>query len=203
MRGRMKRDLRPLTLVAIACVACTHAVRSALQAAPLPCPISEPGRVDSSWHLVRASGFRFCVPGSWRPTHVASDSVDARVWSGKEGSVTWGVGRPQSVSRQDQVAEITGTVSVISQGSMPAPPLPPSPPQPQMVERLCPPPPTTTYTVDSIVVVVTQAMCRGTWRTTAWSTAPAVYVQGETHSAENAKLLNAIIVTIRFAPAAR
>jgi hypothetical protein len=34
--------------------------------------------------------------------------------------------------------------------------------------------------------------------TTAWSTTPAVYVQGEAHSPEQAQLLNAIVVTIRF-----
>jgi len=35
--------------------------------------------------------------------------------------------------------------------------------------------------------------------TTAWSTAPAIYVQGEAHSPKEARLLNAIMVTIRFA----
>jgi hypothetical protein len=53
--------------------------------------------------------------------------------------------------------------------------------------------------VDSVVVVVTQAACRGTWTTTAWSTAPEIYIQGEAHSPANAMVLNAIVVTIRFA----
>jgi len=57
--------------------------------------------------------------------------------------------------------------------------------------------------VDRVVVVVTQAACSGIWTTTAWSTAPEIYIQGEAQSAANAMLLNAIVVTIRFAPVRR
>ncbi len=57
----------------------------------------------------------------------------------------------------------------------------------------------TPFTTDDVVVIVTQTACRGTWTTTAWSTTPAVYVQGAAESADAAKLLNAIMVTIRFA----
>jgi hypothetical protein len=67
------------------------------------------------------------------------------------------------------------------------------------VKRLCPSPTTTPIAIDSVALIVTQASCRGMWKTTAWSTAPAMFVQGEAHSSERAQLLNAIMVTIRFA----
>jgi len=78
----------------------------------------------------------------------------------------------------------------------------PTNPAPATVRRdSCLEPTTTPYTIDSVVVVVTQNACKGIWKTTAWSTTPTIYVQGEAHSAEKAMLLNAIMVTIRFASA--
>src|ERR1700730_3600167 len=93
----MRHDLRSLVLLPALCVACTHSVPSTVPVAFTPCPISGVAPVDSSWRQVRAAGFTFCVPGSWRANRQASDSLDARLWRGKEGSVTWHLGRPDSV----------------------------------------------------------------------------------------------------------
>ncbi len=191
-----RRFLARLPALCLAlCVACTRSVPSTVPVAFTPCPISGVGPVDSSWRQVRASGFTFCIPGSWRPSRPASDSLDARSWRGKEGLVTWNLGRSESISPPAKRMDIVGTVATV--GGMPPPPANPAPPMRR--PESCSQPMNTPYRVDSVVVVVTQSACRGTWTTTAWSTAPAIYVQGEAHSAEEAKLLNAIMVTIRFA----
>ena len=197
----MRYHLRSPTLLSALCVAlcvaCTHSAPSTLPLAFTPCPVSGLGPVDSSWRQVRASGFSFCIPGSWRPTRPASDSLDARAWRGKEGSLTWDLGRPASISPSDTVMVITATIMTV--GGMPPPA---NPTQPTRQPKPCLPsssPTHTSFIVDSVIVVVTQAACRSTWMTTAWSTAPAIYVQGEAHSPKEARLLNAIMVTIRFA----
>jgi len=78
-------------------------------------------------------------------------------------------------------------------------PIPSAPSAPPPDVESCAQPTNTPYVVDSVAVVVTQTACRGTWVITAWSTTPAIYVQGQTHSAANTKVLNAIMVTLRFA----
>jgi len=158
------------------------------------------GLVDSSWRQVRASGFTFCVPASWRPSGRATDSVDAPLWHGKEGSVTWHLGRPASTRAMEQRADVT--VAVVTTGTpVPAPSFPAAPSASTADAESCAPPGNTPYVVDSVTVVVTQTACRGTWMTTAWSTTPAMYIQGQTHAVEHTKVLNAIMVTIRFASA--
>jgi len=198
----MRYHLRSPTLFAALCgalcVACTHSVPSTLPMAFTPCPVSGLGPVDSSWRQVRAAGFTFCIPRSWRPSRPASDSLDARAWRGKEGSLTWDLGRPASITPSDTVRVVTVTIGTV--GGMSPPPANPAPLTRQSMPCLPSSQPTnTSFIVDSVIVVVTQAACRGTWITTAWSTAPAIYVQGEAHSPEEARLLNAIMVTIRFA----
>src|SRR2546421_7978 len=84
-------------LLSSSCIACAHAVPSTIPVALTHCPIAGVGPVDSSWHQVRASGFTFCVPGAWRPSRSGSDTLDPRAWSGKEGSLVWGLGRPDSL----------------------------------------------------------------------------------------------------------
>jgi len=194
----MRQELRSLTplfaLCLSLCVACARSIPSPLPVVFTPCPISGVGPVDSSWRQVRGSGFIFCIPGSWRPSQPASDSLDARAWSGKEGSVRWNLGRPESIGSTVRRAEITG--AVVTVGGMPPPPANPAPPMRR--PESCAQPTNTPYMVDSVVVVVTLTACGGTWTTTAWSTAPAIYVQGQAHSADEARLLNAIMVTIRF-----
>ena len=72
----------------VALVAVVPAVCGGLssQTAPVgPCAIPGVGTPDSLWRQVRASGFTFCVPGDWRPSGRARDSLDAQRWNGKIG----------------------------------------------------------------------------------------------------------------------
>jgi len=195
----MRRNLKPWWLLPTVCfgfsAACSHAPSSALPLAFKPCQVSGVGPVDSSWRQVRASGFTFCIPGTWRPGEPASDSLDPKSWSGQEGSVTWGLGRPASIYPPGPVSEGTMPVVVVPRGALPNPGGPTG-----SVKSLCLQPTATPITIDSVVVSVTQTSCHSVWTTTAWSAAPSMYVQGEAHTSERAKLLNAIIVTIRFGP---
>jgi hypothetical protein len=202
----MSRDPRPALLLPILSfalmVACTHSPPSTAPLAIAPCRVAAVGPVDSSWRQVRASGFTFCIPSTWRASGPASDTLDPKGWAGPEGSVTWGLGRPPSIYPPGPTAEATMSVVRVPAGTIPNPvpagTLPNPSVSPGTVKRLCPDPITTPISIDSVEVVVTSTACRGLWKTTAWSTTPSMYVQGEAHSAERAKLLNAIIVTIRF-----
>lgn len=186
---------RSAPLLLVFGIACGH------PSTPVPvtlqrCAVTDVGPpVDSSWHQVRGAGFTFCVPGSWRPTQAAPDSLDPKSWGGNEGSLTWNLGRPEGMYPPGPIARSHTPIVNVPAG------MTPNPGQPEgRIERLCPDPTTTPYTVDSIVVVVTQVTCHGTWKTTAWSTGPAMYVQGEARSPDNARILNAIMVTLRFRP---
>lgn len=192
------------TLALVVIAACGHSVSaSAPMSASLPmavpaCVLVGIGPVDSSWQQVQAPGFTFCVPGSWRSNRATSDTLHPPTWKGKEGSVTWGLGRPVSLYPAGTIAR--ATIPVVTT----APNMTPNPGGPTgKIENLCLEPTTTPVTIDSVVVMVTQISCHGTWRTTAWATTPAMYVQGDAGSAERARLLNAIVATIRFTSAKR
>ena len=164
----------------------------AMQVAVVACAVPGVGSPDSLWRQVRATGFTFCVPASWKPSGHAHDSVDALQWKGDGTSVTWGRGRPPSGIGRNSSAEISGRVVYGSSGMGSVEPG-------RMVIHKCEPASNTPFTVDGGVVLVTQVRCEGVnWTTTGFSTAPAIYVQGEAHSAERADLLVRIMRTIRF-----
>jgi hypothetical protein len=200
----MRHGLRTLAVLSALCLAlgagCRQSAPSTLPVAFTPCPVKGPGPVDSSWRRVRASGFTFCVPGSWRPSGPASDSLDAKAWRGDEGSLTWDLGRPESTTPRTKTAEVEAPV-VAGRGRNLPRAMPAAPTMPMVGTAPCSAPTRTNtpFMVDSVVVVATQTACGGTWMMTGWSTTPAIYVQGETHSPEEAKVLNAIVLTIRFA----
>ncbi len=170
-----------LTLVFVVCAACSGHPGQAAPVAVVPCAVPGVGSPDSVWHQVRASGFTFCVPASWRPSGHPSDSLDAQRWKGEGGSVTWGLGRPAiGVTTRGEVR------GVIVRGTA----------MTDATERGCSQS-NTPLTADTVVLVITQVLCRGTWTTTAWSTAPAIYVQGVTQSAEATERLLLVLQTIR------
>ena len=178
------------------CLARAHESLAQTPASVNRCAITDLAPVvDSSWQQVQARGFTFCVPGSWRSNRAPTDTLHPPTWKGKEGSVTWGLGRPASVYPVGDIARITGPVVTVTPGMTPNPGGPTG-----KIEHLCLEPTTTPITIDSVAVIVTQISCHGAWRTTAWATTPAMYVQGDAGSAERAKLLNAIVATIRFRP---
>ena|SRR2546425_7110742 len=185
-----------LTLIAALGGACGGRPSQVAPVALMPCAVPGVGTPDSVWHQVRASGFTFCVPVSWQPSGHAHDSTDAQHWKGENGLVVrWGLGRPPLPIVVGY--EVTGTVSrpgTVFRGGA-APPLPMPRHQFQCSRPLQS---NTPLTVDGGSLVVTQVLCQSTWTMTAWSTAPAIYVQGEAHSAQDADVLLTVLQTIRF-----
>ena len=101
--------------------------------------------------------------------------------------MTWDLGRPHSFIAPDVVFTTTGQ---IVQGTNPRP-LPATPSQP------CSPATHTPLVAGGMSLLVTQLDCQGTWTTTALSTMPSIYVQGEAHTAKEAEVLLLILQTIR------
>jgi hypothetical protein len=188
----MRYSLRYLALVSIVPAGCGGRSSEATPVAFLPCAIAGVGTPDSVWHLVRASGFTFCVPPAWRPAGHPHDSTDAKQWGGDGGSLIWDLGRPRSFIARNLVFKVTVPIVV---GTNPRPI-----PQEQHV---CSPRKTTTLTPDSAVVIVTEVECQRQWTITAWSTTPAIYVQSEGFSERVADLLRRIMDTIRFTQSGR
>jgi hypothetical protein len=157
---------------------------------PPRCTVPMVGSPDSAWRQVRASGFTFCVPASWTPSGRAKDSVDAPQWPGNGTSVTWGLGRPRFGTGRSATTEMRGKIVGRGSGIVGPPPV---------ITHNCEPPTNTPFTVDGGVVMITKVQCEGVdWTATGWSTTPAIYVQGEAHTAELADLLVHIMRTIRF-----
>ena len=97
------------------------------------------------------------------------------------------VGRPQYFEPEYR-GTFTGTISYRPGDAVPA--LPPESP--------CSAPVRETFLIGQVVVVLTRINCQGNWMTTAFSTAPAVYVQGATRGAEAAAVMRTVMLTIRF-----
>ena len=176
-----------LTIIAALLAACGGPPSQAGPLALPPCAVPGVGTPDSVWHEVRASGFTFCVPPAWEPSGNSHTLVQAKRWHRGGSSLTWDLGRPHSFIAPDVVFTVTGR---IVQGTNPRP-LPTTPPQP------CSPQRNTPLVVGGMTLLVAQIDCQGTWTTTALSTMPSIYVQGEAHSAKEAETLLLIMQTIR------
>jgi hypothetical protein len=160
-----------------------------------PCTVSGVALIDSTWRQVRASGFTFCVPGSWRPQGHGQDTLDAKQWAGDEGFVEWDTGAPPPTPMPNQQYIITGTV--IQSGGLPSVP-PPSPrPAPVPIGPTeCPQSRTTPRLVGQVVLFTTQANCEGTWTTTVWSFQPRIYLRARARYEKAATLLVAVAETV-------
>jgi len=158
----------------------------------LPCSIPGVGTPDSVWHQVRASGFTFCVPPAWRPAAHVDDGINAKQWHGDGGMLTWDLGRPRSLTGPDVTLKVTVPV-VVGTNPRPVP----------ETSHLCSPRKTTPLTLEGGILLVTELECQQQWTITAWSTAPAIYVQSEGNSDRVVPLLRRIMDTIRFTTSAR
>lgn len=188
-----------LALFSALCVASAQPTRRTAPVAAVPCEVRSAGSVDSLWRQVRASGFTFCVPASWQPSGQARDSVDASSWKGGGGSVTWGIGRPRSMIGPDVVFTVTMPVITVPRGGTSTTGTnEPVPLPPDRSSRQCSQPTNTPSSSSGVTVMVTQIQCQGIWTTTAWSTAPAMYIQAEAHTAKVAALEVSMMSTIQF-----
>lgn len=192
----MRHTLPTLILVPTVCLACGGPGSPPVPMAATPCAVPGVGSPDSLWRQVRASGFTFCVPSDWQPSGRARDSLDAPRWEGTGGSITWALGPPRTMMAPGCRMSVTGRVVT---GSNPTP----LPPPDRFPSGRSPRSTTTTFIVDSVTLVVTETVCQGTWTTTAWSSAPRMYVQGVAQTATMTELQLLVMQTIRFAAARR
>ncbi len=72
---------------------------------------------------------------------------------------------------------------------------PPSPTIPDPTP--CPAPVNLPYRIGLMSLIVTQVACNGTWTTTAWSTAPALYIHAQARSPEAATQQLLVMQTLR------
>lgn len=144
-----------------------------------PCSVTVPGTDVTGWKEVRAAGFTFCVPASWRPAGRARNGVDARTWRGAGGEVAWGTGTYRSTTT------ITTVVTVRSGDPLPAPPA-------GQVNRFA-------EVIGGSVADLWDNQFDGKHYTGAKWARPSVYVAGESRDAMTARLQLHVYRTVRFA----
>ena len=152
---------------------------ASVAAAP-PCTVPTP-TTDSLWREVRAAGFTFCVPLSWRSQGSApSAAVDPHTWRSASGSMTWGTGSPPS-------RRVIATTTVVVREGEPLP-------------QSMPPADIRNYTelLGGRTAEVTELHADNIHHTEARWRDPDVYLQGETRNSATAQLLLTIHRTVRF-----
>lgn len=172
-----------LYVAAVLALACASGASSpegpaTARVAPRPCTVSPPG-TDSAWQEVRAEGFTFCVPGSWRPQGGGRQNADARKWRTASGSVTWGTGAPPS-----REVIVTETV-VVRAGELPRPTARADTRRDREM-------------IGGRLAEVREMHFRDLHHTEAVWREPAIYLQGEATSVHVAQLLLVIHRTVRF-----
>lgn len=141
-----------------------------------PCTAVVPGADLTGWREVRATGFTFCVPASWRPAGRARNGVDARTWRGGGGEVKWGTGSHRSVVTVTTV--VSGPVSAMPQPAV-------------QVNRL-------SEVIGGRVADLWDNEFDGNFHTGAAWNAPAMYVAGESRDRATARLQLQVFRTVRF-----
>ena len=186
--------------IAVCLTGCASQPRVADSAASatagFPACTAPPSPTDMLWREIRAAGFTFCVPASWR-SHgpAAGPALDPRTWRSPtrpyepaSASITWGTGVPPTHFE-------TRTEIVVSRGGGELP---------QRSTTALPSPPDVRYTelLGGRTAEVSEWRSDGpVHHTEARWPDPAVYLQGEAHSEMLAQLLLAIHRTVRFTPA--
>ena len=187
-----------LAMCLAGCASQPHVADSAASAtAGFPTCTAPPSPTDTRWREVRAAGFTFCVPASWR-SHgsAAGPALDPRTWRAptaqryepSSASITWGTGVPPM-----RLESRTETVVSSGGGELP-----------QRSTTAVPQPPDVRYTelLGGRTAEVSEWRSAGPVHLTEarWRD-PAVYLQGETRSEMLAQLLLAIHRTVRFTSA--
>ena len=166
------RPTRTAAALALAVAACAPAGGGPAPEAA-PCPVRLATADVSTWRVVQAEGFTFCVPPTWRP-------AGSRAWRGGAGEVEWGQ------SAYTRTATKTETVRVVA--GQPA-----TPPQPLTQGRRF------TEMVGGYGADFWDNEDEGTFYTGAVWTAPRhVHVAGEARSRATANVQLDVYRTVRF-----
>lgn len=186
--------------IAVCLAGCASQPRVADSAASatagFPACTAPPSPTDMLWREIRAAGFTFCVPASWRSQGpAAGPALDPRTWRAptipdepSSASITWGTGATPTRFG-------TRTETVVSRGGGELP---------QRSTTAVPQLPDVRYTelLGGRTAEVSEWISDGpVHHTEARWHGPAVYLRGETRSEMLAQLLLAIHHTVRFTPA--
>jgi hypothetical protein len=185
--------IRPLSLLPLLLLAaCASGNRqgaadaAVAETAAEPCNVAVEAARGAPWRLVRGEGFTFCVPTTWRAgARRTSAGVDAHIWRGGQGSITWGTGTYQP---QRRTVTVTTVVPASAVGGAGMPPAPPAGASRRSAE-----------TIGGYVADVWSNQFEGTHYTGAVWTVPArVHITGESKSRVDADLQLAVYRTVRF-----
>ena len=186
----MRRCIVWLGLSAAVAGACSGPVYTPPPLSSVPCPVSGFGSLANPWRQVHAAGFSFCIPGSWQPSVRAPQGLDANVWRGPGGAVSWATDAPRPIviprdcitTRNATTGQDMGTTCT---------------PRDDLAPR-CSTPTRSSEEVSGTIIEVTQSDCGASHVTTA--TAPGIYLRAAAYQADVATLELALIRTIRRTP---
>jgi hypothetical protein len=183
----------PLIMWIAVCVAgCASQPRVADSAgtatAGFPACTAPPSSTEMLWREIRAAGFTFCVPASWRSEGpAAGPALDPRTWRGSS-SITWGSGVPPAHLG-------TRTQTVVYSGGSEVPQLSTTP-------VLQPPDARYTKLLGRRTAEVSEWISAGpVYDTEARWHDPAVYLRSQTRSVMRDPIILAIQSTVRFTSA--
>lgn len=176
-------QIRPLVIL-LAIGGTLLAVEARAQVPEEPCPFPVTGTPEDSWRLVRAEGFTFCVPSSWKPAGRAGrDGLSPRKWRGRRGSIEWGKGEYRRETR-------TGTMTVMVEVDENRPLMLPTPPPPDVRNF--------TEVIDGRPAEMWDNRFGSTFSTGANWRDPHVHVAGEASDHATVRLQMTIYRTVRF-----
>jgi len=183
--GPWKLELGLLVAVTSGCATASY---SPPPVAAAPCTVAGFGTPDHPWREVHASGFSFCVPGSWSPSGRPPRGFDASVWTGPEGAVSWATSPPPPVvvtrdcvtTRDARSGESMGT-SCTAAANLPPP---------------CSQPTTGSEDVGGLTITVEQFDCREGHIISA--TSHGIYLRAAASQTEAVELELAMLRTIRL-----
>lgn len=189
----MRGSVLPIAFVALV-GGCVGAAYVPPPLASVPCAVRGLGSPAEPWRQVHASEFTFCVPGSWRPHGSAPRGLDANVWSGPRGAVSWSNAAPLGpvvtrdcvTVRDSRTWQQIGPTTCTTNGDT----------APRCTEAS-----KSTEVVHGLSISIAQADCQGLHVTTA--TAPGIYLRAAADGADEAAVELTMLRTIRLMPLRR
>ncbi len=188
--GSVRFSPLPVGLLVAAAGACAGAVYVPPPLTSASCAVPGYGSATAPWRQIHASGFTFCIPGTWRPSSGAARGLDANVWSGPGGAVSWSstgplpriVTRDCVTIRNARTWQAMGPTTCTTTSN-------PAPQCSAATKR--------SEDVNGLTIEVAEADCEGLHITTA--TAPGIYLRAAADEKDVATLELAMFVTIRAA----
>lgn len=144
------------------------------------CTVQSTGIEFSSWQEIRAAGFTFCLPGTWRAQGRGPGGSDPKNWRSGQSSLSWRKGqyRPQ----------VRTATAVVRADELQA-----------ALQRPVPPVQRAREEIGGGAAEVWEREVNGTIHSGAqWERPVRIYLAGEAQDPETAALLRQVYRTVRF-----